>query len=115
MYNQVILIGRLGADAENEYAVSRIYKVKGRPQDHPLIVHISEIQDLDVWATEIPDFAIKLARDFWPGPMTLILKDYLGSNYTETQMANNKIDEVLDYEFDNNEDYFEVKIGDDFM
>ena len=64
----------LGADAENESAVKRIYEVKGRPQDHPLIVHISEISDLDFWAQDIPDYAIKLARDFWPGPMTLILK-----------------------------------------
>ena len=64
----------LGADAENESAVKRIYEVKGRPQDHPLIIHISEISDLDIWAQDIPEYAIKLARDFWPGPMTLILK-----------------------------------------
>lgn len=64
----------LGADAENPDAVKRIYEVKGRPSDHPLIVHISEIQDLETWATDIPDYAIKLARDFWPGPVTLILK-----------------------------------------
>jgi L-threonylcarbamoyladenylate synthase len=64
----------LGADAQNELAVKRIYEVKGRPQDHPLIVHISEISDLEIWAKETPDYAIKLARDFWPGPMTLILK-----------------------------------------
>ena len=64
----------LGADAENPDAVKRIYEVKGRPTDHPLIVHISEIQDLETWATDIPNYAIKLARDFWPGPMTLILK-----------------------------------------
>lgn len=64
----------LGADAQNEKAVARIYEVKGRPKDHPLIVHISEIQDLDIWAKDIPDYAIKLARDFWPGPMTLVLK-----------------------------------------
>ena len=64
----------LGANAENESAVKRIYEVKGRPQDHPLIVHISEISDLDIWAQDIPEYAIKLARDFWPGPMTLILK-----------------------------------------
>ena len=63
----------LGADATNEKAVSRIYSVKGRPSDHPLIVHISSINKLDDWATEIPDYAIKLAREFWPGPMTLIL------------------------------------------
>jgi len=63
----------LGADATNEKAVSRIYSVKGRPSDHPLIVHISSINKLDEWATDIPDYAIKLAREFWPGPMTLIL------------------------------------------
>ena len=64
----------LGADATNEKAVSRIYSVKGRPTDHPLIVHISSINQLDKWAIDIPEYAIKLARDFWPGPMTLILK-----------------------------------------
>ena len=64
----------LGADATNEKAVSRIYSVKGRPVDHPLIVHISSINQLDNWAIEIPDYAIKIAREFWPGPMTLILK-----------------------------------------
>lgn len=64
----------LGADANNENAVSRIYKVKGRPQDHPLIVHIGDWQQMGQWAEEIPDFAIDLARAFWPGPMTLILK-----------------------------------------
>jgi len=64
----------LGADANNESAVSLIYKVKGRPQDHPLIVHIGDWQAMGEWAEEIPDFAIDLARAFWPGPMTLILK-----------------------------------------
>jgi L-threonylcarbamoyladenylate synthase len=63
----------LGADACNEDAVARIYEVKGRPKDHPLIVHISSINNLDNWAKEIPEYAIKLARAFWPGPMTLIL------------------------------------------
>ena len=63
----------LGADATNEKAVSRIYSVKSRPTDHPLIVHISSINKLEDWATDIPDYAIKLAREFWPGPMTLIL------------------------------------------
>lgn len=73
----------LGADATNEKAVSRIYSVKGRPVGHPLIVHISSINMLDKWTTDIPDYAIKLARNFWPGPMTLILprtelaKDYI--------------------------------------
>jgi L-threonylcarbamoyladenylate synthase len=64
----------LGADATNEKAVSRIYAVKGRPTDHPLIVHISSINQLEKWAIDIQEYAIKLARDFWPGPMTLILK-----------------------------------------
>jgi len=63
----------LGADATNEKAVSRIYSVKGRPVGHPLIVHISSISKLEKWVTDIPDYAIKLAREFWPGPMTLIL------------------------------------------
>ena len=64
----------LGADATNKDAVSRIYKVKGRPADHPLIVHIRSMQSLGEWADEIPSYAISLARDFWPGPMTLVLK-----------------------------------------
>jgi len=64
----------LGADATNEKAVSRIYSVKGRPTDHPLIVHISSINQLEKWAIEIPEYAIKLAAEFWPGPMTIILK-----------------------------------------
>ena len=64
----------LGADATNKDAVSRIYKVKGRPADHPLIVHIHSMQSLGDWADEIPSYAISLARDFWPGPMSLVLK-----------------------------------------
>jgi L-threonylcarbamoyladenylate synthase len=67
----------LGADATNENAVSRIYSVKGRPTGHPLIVHISSINQLDKWAIDIPEYAIKLARTYWPGPMTLILKKSL--------------------------------------
>jgi len=64
----------LGADARNPDAVKRIYEVKGRPTDHPLIIHISSMNQLDKWATDIPEYAIDLARTFWPGPMTLILK-----------------------------------------
>ena len=60
----------LGADAANKTAVDKIYKSKGRPADHPVIVHISNINLLDKWAKEIPAYAIKLARSFWPGPMT---------------------------------------------
>ena len=64
----------LGADATNELAIARIYSVKGRPPDHPLIVHISSMLHLHHWADEIPVYAISLARDFWPGAMTLVLK-----------------------------------------
>jgi len=64
----------LGADAANAQAVAKIYTVKGRPTDHPLIVHIASMQGMGEWASDIPEYAIKLARDFWPGPMTLIVK-----------------------------------------
>jgi L-threonylcarbamoyladenylate synthase len=64
----------LGADAQNADAVARIYSVKGRPADHPLIVHIDSMERMGSWSSDIPDFAIKLARDYWPGPMTLVLK-----------------------------------------
>jgi L-threonylcarbamoyladenylate synthase len=64
----------LGADATNAAAVARIYQVKGRPADHPLIVHVGDMQDIADWSDDIPDYAISLARAFWPGPMTLILK-----------------------------------------
>lgn len=63
----------LGADASNASAVSRVYEVKGRPKDHPLIVHISSQNQMAHWTSEIPDYALELARTFWPGPMTLIL------------------------------------------
>jgi L-threonylcarbamoyladenylate synthase len=64
----------LGADATNAKAVARIYEVKGRPADHPLIVHIADMKYLEQWITDIPEYAIALAREFWPGPMTLILQ-----------------------------------------
>jgi L-threonylcarbamoyladenylate synthase len=64
----------LGADATNAAAVARIYDVKGRPSDHPLIVHIADLKYLDQWISDIPEYGIALARNFWPGPMTLILK-----------------------------------------
>jgi L-threonylcarbamoyladenylate synthase len=63
----------LGADATNKDGVSRIYEVKGRPSDHPLIVHISSHTQLNKWTSEVPEYAITLARTFWPGPMTLVL------------------------------------------
>jgi L-threonylcarbamoyladenylate synthase len=64
----------LGADASNPTSVARIYEVKGRPTDHPLIVHISSTSQMDKWAVDIPEYAIDLANNFWPGPVTLILK-----------------------------------------
>ena len=64
----------LGADACNAAAVARIYSVKGRPADHPLIVHVASMDALGDWAIDVPGYAISLARDFWPGPMTLIMK-----------------------------------------
>lgn len=64
----------LGGDACNAEAVARIYSVKGRPADHPLIVHVASMDALGDWADDVPGYAISLARDFWPGPMTLIFK-----------------------------------------
>jgi L-threonylcarbamoyladenylate synthase len=62
----------LGADASNEKAVARVYEVKGRPQDHPLILHVASMNDITYWATVVSDYAIALANKYWPGPMTLI-------------------------------------------
>jgi len=64
----------LGADACNADAVARIYSVKGRPADHPLIVHVASMDALGDWASDVPGYAIALAGDFWPGPMTLVVK-----------------------------------------
>ena len=64
----------LGADAGNQAALAKIFAAKGRPADHPLIVHIADASQLGRWAREIPDAAYKLAAAFWPGPLTLILK-----------------------------------------
>lgn len=64
----------LAGDARNEMAIKKIFSVKGRPENHPLIVHIANIETLNEWAQSIPDYALVLAHHFWPGPMTLILK-----------------------------------------
>jgi L-threonylcarbamoyladenylate synthase len=64
----------LGADACNAAAVARIYLVKGRPADHPLIVHVASMDGLGDWADDVPGYAIALARDYWPGPMTLVVR-----------------------------------------
>ena len=64
----------LGADASNAQAVARIFAVKGRPRNHPLIVHLASADDLATWAVDVSEDARQLARAFWPGPLTLILK-----------------------------------------
>ncbi|ANY18368.1 translation factor Sua5 [Bordetella pseudohinzii] len=64
----------LGADAENAEAVARIYAAKGRPANHPVIVHVAPGADLGHWASEVPPQALRLIEAFWPGPLTLILK-----------------------------------------
>jgi L-threonylcarbamoyladenylate synthase len=64
----------LGADAENPEAVARIFAAKGRPSNHPVIVHLAPDADISRWAIDIPDAARKLIAAFWPGPLTLILK-----------------------------------------
>lgn len=64
----------LAADARNAEAVSHIFAAKGRPADHPLIVHLHGTSALTDWAKDIPQSALKLAEAFWPGPLTLLLK-----------------------------------------
>lgn len=64
----------LGADATNPEAVAKIYSTKGRPANHPLIVHVSSLAMAMEWASYQPEYLAKLASTFWPGPMTLILK-----------------------------------------
>jgi len=64
----------LAADAANPQAVAKIFSAKGRPNDHPVIVHIAGKDQIDDWAIDVPEAARKLASAFWPGPLTLILK-----------------------------------------
>jgi L-threonylcarbamoyladenylate synthase len=64
----------LAGDATQADAVQRIFATKGRPADHPLIVHLAEASQLSQWAREVPETALRLAAAFWPGPLTLILK-----------------------------------------
>lgn len=68
----------LAADARNEAAISRIFAVKGRPARHPLIVHIASAASLEGWARDVPPIAWALARRFWPGPLTLVLRRAAG-------------------------------------
>ena len=64
----------LGADARNDEALKKLFAAKGRPADHPVIVHLAGAEELETWAQDVPDEAYSLAATFWPGPMTLILK-----------------------------------------
>jgi L-threonylcarbamoyladenylate synthase len=64
----------LGADAKNPAALAKIFQAKGRPMDHPLIVHLANQSQLTEWAREIPSVAYALIEAFWPGPLTLIFK-----------------------------------------
>ena len=68
----------LGADAGNPEAVAKIFAAKGRPQNHPLIVHVASMDLLPLWAAKVPPAAHKLAEAFWPGPLTLVLKRAAG-------------------------------------
>ena len=89
----------LGADATNEKAVSRIFEIKGRPLDHPVIIHLSSIDQIEHWAVNIPKYAYTLAEKYWPGPMTLILnrssnaKDWItgGQNTVGIRIPNHEI------------------------
>lgn len=64
----------LAADADNKAAMHALFAAKGRPADHPVIVHIMGLGDIDAWARDVPESALILARTFWPGPLTLVLK-----------------------------------------
>jgi L-threonylcarbamoyladenylate synthase len=98
----------IGADATNYEAVLKVYEVKGRPKDHPLIIHLSSIELLDKWARHVPKYAMELARQFWPGPMTLVLpktdlaKDFVTGNQDSVavRIPANKIAAKLLKEFE---------------
>jgi len=97
----------LGADATNENAVSRIFEIKGRPLDHPVIVHINSTDQIEHWAVNVPKYAYALADKYWPGPMTLILnrssnaKDWItgGQNTVGIRIPNHEIALLLLEEF----------------
>ena len=99
----------LGGDAENKDAVARIYKVKGRPVDHPLIIHISSARYINKWARDFPEYVLGLASAFWPGPMTLILprtstaKDFItgGQDSVAIRVPSHVIAQALLKEFEN--------------
>ena len=71
----------LGADASNPAAIAKLYAAKGRPTNHPVIVHLADSNQLSDWASSVPDNAFKLAEKFWPGPVTLILPSKISAAY----------------------------------
>ena len=89
----------LGANIFDEKALKKIYTTKGRPYDNPLIVHIADLKDLNILTKQIPKLALMLAKKFWPGPLTIILKKSekiskiatAGLNTIAIRMPNNKI------------------------
>jgi len=98
----------LGVDAENESAVARMYSIKGRPSNHPVIIHISSKELVSYWAREIPNYASELMDKFWPGPMTLLLKrtdkakDFItgGQDVVGLRVPSNEIAKNLLQEFE---------------
>ena len=99
----------LGGDAENKDAVAKIYQVKGRPVDHPLIIHVSSAKYLNIWARDFPEYVLGLASAFWPGPMTLILprtytaKDFITGSQDSVaiRVPSNVVAQALLKEFEN--------------
>jgi L-threonylcarbamoyladenylate synthase len=99
----------LGADASNKEAINRIYDVKSRPRNHPLIIHISSVKQLNKWAVNVPEQAIKIAKKFWPGPLTLILersplaKDFItgGQHFVALRVPSHPIAKKLIETFEN--------------
>ncbi len=93
----------IGANSLNPNAVAKIFAAKGRPQDNPLILHIAEFQDLFKYAKNVPNDALKLARQFWPGPLTMIFEksdivppiNTAGMNTVAIRMPSNKIAHAL--------------------
>ena len=74
----------LAADASSDSAVARIFAAKGRPSDHPLIVHVADASGIAHFASAVPDFAQALVDAFWPGPLTLILPRRAGVAHAAT-------------------------------
>ncbi|MBM2820181.1 MAG: hypothetical protein HW410_1864 [Nitrosarchaeum sp.] len=93
----------LGANALDPKSIKKIFEVKGRPSDNPLIIHISDVADLGMLVVHIPDTAYKLIDKFWPGPLTLVLKKSKivpkittgGMNTVAVRMPENKIAQIL--------------------